>query len=212
MYAKAPRLVTVARVLASAAVPMDIVKLAAKVNLVPALVAISRLMAHAAVLRSIRVLTVRLVIAARAADFAALRLPIANLDAKANLALAPATVNFRLTEHVVARMALRADRVVLEIVALPPDTAAARRLIARLGAKSNLVLALGTAMSHLTELVVGRKALRAAEVVLGIAALRPDTAAAPRRIARLDVRRHLIRVPPALIRSNASSSRLLELL
>jgi hypothetical protein len=89
----------------------------------------------------------------------------------------------------------------LETVVRFLATAAVLMDIVKLVAKANLALAPGTARSYLTELVVARTALRAQEVVLEIAALRRDTAAARRLIAQLDVTRRSEHVPLAPPRS-----------
>jgi hypothetical protein len=60
LYAKAHRKVTATRVLASAAVLMETVKLGAKVNSVPASAVTSLRTAHAAVLTAIHMLVVPL--------------------------------------------------------------------------------------------------------------------------------------------------------
>jgi hypothetical protein len=101
-YAKAHRKVTVARLLATAAVPLDTVKLGAKVNSVPAPAVTFLRTAHAVVQLDTRVLAVPLETAVQNTGVAALLLTIVLLDARARLALALGVAKSHLTQAVEA--------------------------------------------------------------------------------------------------------------
>jgi hypothetical protein len=139
LYVKAHRKVIVARVLASAAVLMDTVKLGAKVNSVPAPAVTSLRTAHAVAQLDTRVLAVPLETAARSTEVAALLLITVRLDARASSELALETAKSHLTQAAEARMAIRAKEVLSEIAVLLPDIVAARRRFVRLVAKLLLV-------------------------------------------------------------------------
>jgi hypothetical protein len=135
LYAKAHRKVTAARVLASAAVLMDTVKLGAKVNSVPAPAATSLRTSHAAVLTAIHMLVVPLETAVQNTVVAGLPLTIVLPDARARLALALGVARFHLKQAVEARKTTRAKEMLSEIAVPLPDIVAARRRFVRLVAR-----------------------------------------------------------------------------
>ena len=120
LYAKAHRKVTVARVLASAAVLMDTVKLGAKVNLVPAPAVTSLRTAHAVARLGIPALAVPLELAARSTEVTALLLITVRLDAKANSELALGTAKSHLMAHAAVLTAIRVLVVSLETAVRNP--------------------------------------------------------------------------------------------
>jgi hypothetical protein len=141
-----------------------------------------------------------LVTVARVLASVAVLMDTVRLVAKVSLVTA-LVVTFRRMVHVVVLSGICVPTVRLGTAARAASSAAQPPATVGLNAKVTLALALGTATSHLTELVVARRALRAEEVASGIAALRSDTVAAQRLTARLDVRRRLEHVPLVPTRS-----------
>jgi hypothetical protein len=139
LYAKTHRKVTVARLLATTAVPMDTVKLGAKVNSVPARAVTFLRTAHAVAQLDTRVLAVPLETAAQNTAAAGLPLTIVLLDARARLAHALGVAKSHLTQAVEARTVIRVKEVLSEIAVLLPDIVAARQRFVRLVARLLLV-------------------------------------------------------------------------
>jgi hypothetical protein len=200
LYAKAHRKVTVARVLASAAVLMDTVKLGAKVNSVPAPAVTSLRTAHAVAQLDTRVLAVPLETAARNTAVAALLLVIVKLDARASSELALGTAKCLLMARAVVLTAIRVLVVPLKTAVPNTVVAGLRLIIVLLDARARLALALGVARSHLTQAVEARTVIRVKEVLSEIAVLLPDTVAARRRFVRLVARLLLVHVRSAATR------------
>ena len=192
---------TVARLLATAAVLMDTVKLGAKVNSVPALAVTFLRTAHAVAQLDTRMLAVPLETAARSTEVVALPLNIARLDARANLELALGTAKCLLMARAVVLTAIRVLVVPLETAVRNTVVAGLPLTIVLLDARARLALALGVAKSHLTQAVEARTATRAKEVLLEIAVLLPDIVAARRRFVRLVARLLLGHARPAATRS-----------
>lgn len=201
LYAKAHRKVTVARVLASAAVLMDTVKLGAKVNSVPAPAVTSLRTAHAVARLGIPALAVPLELAARSTEVAALLLITVRLDAKANSELALGTAKSHLMARAAVLTAIRVLVVSLETAVRNTIVAGLPLTIVLPDARARLALALGVAKYHLTQAVEGRTATRAKEVLSEIAVLLPDIVAARRRFVRLVARLLLVHARPAATRS-----------
>jgi hypothetical protein len=187
LYAKAHRKVTVARVLASAAVLMDTVKLGAKVNSVPAPAVTSLRTTHAVAQLDTRVLAVPLETAARNTAVAALLLVIVKLDARASSVHAPAATFLRMA-HAVARLGIPVLTVPLGVVARSTEVVALPLTIARLDARASSELALGTAKCLLMARAVVPMGIRVLAVPLELAARSTEVAALLLTIARLDAK------------------------
>jgi hypothetical protein len=201
LYAKAHRKVTVAQVLASAALLIDTVKLGAKVNSVPAPAVTSLQTAHAVAQLNTRVLAVPLETAARSTEVVALPLNIARLDARVSSELALGTAKCLLMARAVVLTAIRVLIVPLETAVRNTVVAGLPLTIVLLDARARLAHALGVAKSHLTQAVEARTVIRVKEVLSEIAVLLPDIVAARRRFVRLVARLLLVHARPAATRS-----------